>query len=576
MKPHHIILLFSSLVLFSACHNKYEPITGYWEATFTDSVNFPKQILYFNAENGKLKLTIDEPEDGLLHVPGEHVWFQNDSLHYETVSGIYKYDGKLNPDNGVIKGIRFAGTFYSSPFIIRRISAEALSYYKIPRLKANGDREFSYTYRPPIHAEDGIATGTLAEADIDTSYLVQLVKNILSGKMATVHSLLLVKDNKLVFEEYFHNYNIHDVHKVESVIKTIQSALVGIAIDNGFIPDENEYVSSYFSDRDSTRWIRKNYPVQIRHLLSMTSGLEWKPYNEDGPSDDSEIYLSPDYINYVLNKNLINKPGKTFLYNNRFNFLHQGIIEKTSGMSLDSFAKTFLFSPLGTDEYEWKIIENGNFKFLDALKLSPRTMIKFGMLYLNKGKWNNQQIISPEWVSVSTEKHANAGTLDYGYTWWMKNYTVDGRSFRTIFALGHGEQIIMLIPEANAVFVMTGGNFMLKPQRQDEILTRYILPSLNTKNTTTPVIDLDKLAGSFETNSHEFLTIELRDCVLQVTDPAGRQFSLLPKSGNVYQVENSPLTVTFYLDDSGSLITAYIYNNTQIVDRLIKKEVNKR
>lgn len=570
MKSHYLLFLCLPLLAQSSCQNKYQSINGYWEATFEDSITFPKQILYFSHENGKLQLTIDEPEDGLLNIPGESVWFKNDSLHYETISGIYRYNGTFNPDEKVIKGIRYAGSAYSSPFIMKRISEKELRY-KIPRIKANGDREFSYTYHQPVQKEDGLLSGTLTEAGIDSTYLLQLTRDILSGKMATVHSLLLVKDNKLVFEEYFHNYTIDDVHKVESVIKTIQSALVGIAIDKGFIPDENVYVSSYFSDRDSTRWIRKKYPVQIRHLLSMTSGLEWKPYTEDGPSDDSEIYLSLDYINYVLNKNLINEPGKTFLYNNRFNFLHQGIIEKTSGMPLDSFARIFLFDPLGTDEYEWKTIENGNYKFLDALKLSPRAMIKFGMIYLNKGKWNNQQIISPEWVSISKQKHAYAGTMHYGYTWWLRNYTVDGRSFRTIFALGHGEQIIMLIPDANAVFVMTGGNFMLKPQRQNEILTRYILPSLNTNNTTTPVIDLHELTGTYETSSHEFLQIELLDGKVHVTDPAGRRFYLVHQKGNLYQVENAPLTVTFYLDPADSSVTAEVYNQDQMADRLIKK-----
>ena len=477
MKKHILFLsIFLSLVIFS-CENKYEKITGYWEVSFVDSTAYPKQILLIQKGKGGISILIDEPSEGILSIPGEKPAFSNNRLHYESLWGLFKYDGQFLPGDSLIQGMRIVNDDNPSPFIMKRISAGKLKY-KIPRVDGQGERLYSYSYTKPVQKNDGFESADLSEVGIDSTYIYKLIEDILTGKMATIHSLLLVKDNKLVLEEYFHTYDAKKLHAIESVTKSFTSALTGIAIDKNFIPGVDEPVYNYLGKWDYTQWVKQKYNVRIENLLTMTAGLDWKAFTPNESNDDMNIYLAGDYIEYILNKDLKDKPGKKFFYNNRLMYLQGQIIEESSGITLDSFATRFLFNELGIKNQRWKVYDNGITETGGGLKLLPRDMVKFGSLYLNYGKWLNQQIISSEWISASIKRQTLAGNQAYGYNWWIKDYVIDNKSFEVYYALGHGEQTIMIIPELNSVFVMTAGNYFQSPQRLDEIMTSYILRSL--------------------------------------------------------------------------------------------------
>lgn len=569
MKKHILLLLIISFLISCSSNNQYEKITGYWNVSFTDSTRYTNQILHFQKERGSLKLTIDEPLDGTLDMPGEKTFFANDSLHYESLWGLFKYDGKFVSGDSIIQGIRVVNNDYPTLFIMRRISEKEL-LYKVPRINANGEMIYNYSYHKPLQKDDGFECSTLPEVGIDSTYICKLVENILKGKMATIHSLLIVKDNKLVLEEYFHNYDCNKLHSLESVTKSFTSALMGIAIDKKFIPDVNEPAWHYLEKWDSTQWIKKKYDIRIKNLLTMTAGLEWKAFTLNESNDDINIYKASDFIDYILNKNLKEKPGKKFFYNNRLMLLQGCIIEKAAGLSVNSFATKYLFNELGIRNYKWKVYPNGITETGGGLKLLPRDMMKFGLMYLNHGKWKDKQIISSEWVKSSTNEQINVGNKDYGYNWWITSYNLNGKIFRTFFALGHGEQIIMVIPDANTVFVMTAGNYFQTPQRLDEIMTNYILPCFNMdKNNlqnSNSITEKD-IIGNYETSGNEIIKIDLIDSTLVVTDPSGTRFKLIPKSSAYYMVENSPLEVKFISNSKGIIVAAEIYNNGLRVDK---------
>ena len=479
MKKH--ILLFSILVLtiISSCGNKYEKITGYWEVNFSDSTTYPTQILKIQRGKGGIHLLIDEPSEGIFEMPGEQPFFRNDSFHYESLWGLFKYDGSFISGDSIIQGIRVVNNDYPSPFTMRRIFEEEI-LYRFPRVNENGERIYSYSYSKPEQKDDGFECAHISELGIDSTLIYKLIEDILKGRMATIHSLLLLKDDKLVLEEYFHTYNANTLHPIESVTKSFTSALTGIAIDKHFIPDVNEIVLKYLDNWDHTQWVLHKYNISIKNLLTMSTGLEWKALTPDESNDDINIYLAPDYVEYILNKELIHKPGQKFFYNNRLMYLQGLIIEKASGISVDSFATRYLFNELGIKDHVWKVYDNGITETGGGLKLIPRDLIKFGTLYLKNGVWGDKQIISCEWIKASTRTQITAGNQAYGYNWWIKNYRIDNTSFEVYYALGHGEQTIMVIPELNAVFVMTAGNFFQKPQKLDEIMKAYILPALTS------------------------------------------------------------------------------------------------
>lgn len=127
-----------------------------------------------------------------------------------------------------------------------------------------------------------------------------------------IHSLLILKDNKLVLEEYFYEYSPTRLHRVHSATKSITSALTGIAIDQKLIANVNEPVWKYFNDRNNTKWVSDKYNIRIHNLLSMSAGLDWKGLTLNESNDDIDMYITKDYFGYLLNKNQKFSPGTTF------------------------------------------------------------------------------------------------------------------------------------------------------------------------------------------------------------------------------------------------------------------------
>ncbi|MGD9329128.1 MAG: serine hydrolase, partial [Cyclobacteriaceae bacterium] len=347
-----LLLSILSMLIISSCENQYEKITGYWTLSFSDSSANPKQILQIQRRKGGIHMLIDEPSEGILGMPGEQVFFSDDSLHFESLWGLFKYDGKFISGDSILQGIRIVNHDNPSSFTMRKIKKKRL-LYRIPRVDVHEERIYSYSYNKPAQKDDGFECAELSEAGIDSTFIYKLIEDILKGRMATIHSLLLLKDDKLVLEEYFHTYDLNTLHPIESVTKSFTSALTGIAIDRNFIPDVHEPVLNYLDKWDRTQWVMKKYDISIKNLLTMTAGLDWKAFTPNEQNDDMNIYLVPDYIEYILNKDLKDQPGERFFYNNRLMYLQGQVIEESTGISVDSFATRYLFDPLGIKDHIW-------------------------------------------------------------------------------------------------------------------------------------------------------------------------------------------------------------------------------
>lgn len=206
--------------------------------------------------------------------------------------------------------------------------------------------------------------------------------------------------------------------------------------------------------------------LTIKHLLSMTSGLLW---NEEVPYDDpenSEIQMSnsPDPIQFILSRPSIAPPGKQWNYNGGTTQLLAVILEKSTGQQVDAFARDHLFKPLGVDTIIWtKIPGTDQPAAASGLRLRSRDLLKFGILYHQGGKWQDQQIISNQWVVESFNPQIQLGPdgTEYGYQFWIFNESYQGKQFRIVAAVGNGDQRI-LFDEANGMLiVITAGNYNL-------------------------------------------------------------------------------------------------------------------
>jgi len=560
-------LLITTFIL-SSCRDRNNKIIGHWEASFGDSIQNPVQYLEFKKSMNGLQLISDEPSEDWYGISGENLFFGNDSLHFERFWGLEIYDGKLLPGDSVIQGIKQIRNIKAVPFTMRRISSGELEY-KIPRIDNNGNRIRKYSYKIPAQLEEDLKCTDLTSTDIDTTKIFDLINKILAREIPNIHSLLILKDNKLVLEEYFYNYSPDRLHRIHSVSKSFTSALTGIAIDREFIPDVNEYVWKYFTDWDKSKWINDKYDIQIQHLLSMSAGLDWKGLTLDESNDDIDMYKTEDYFEYILNKPLKYTPGTMFCYNNGLSLMLGHIIEKSTGMSVDMFSKEYLFNELGIKNYSWDIDENGTIRTDGGLKMRPRDMLKFGLLYLNTGRWKDKELIPTDWVISSTQQKISNGIQNYGFHWWVKNYSVNEKLFRSFYALGHGEQAIIIVPDQKLVVVMTAGNYLEPEHRPFEIMAGYILPSISSGNIPEPDLKTENLTeytGEYEINENETIKIVLTDSVLHAIDPAGESFRLIPRSPSYFIVENMSRELLFTRDTQGSITSAEIFSDGQRVD----------
>ncbi len=320
-----------------------------------------------------------------------------------------------------------------------------------------------------------ITTSTLKDVGINSQVINELVDSIKTGLYPNRHSLLIYKDDKLVLEEYFlgkdHNYDLNigkinyndtTLHDMRSVSKSVVSACIGIAISQGLIKGVEQPIFDFFDDYKQYKTDGRE-ELTIWHLLTMTSGLKWNEEISYNDPENSELQMmdSGDGIEFVLSRELTSKPGTVWNYNGGTTELLANIIQRASGKDIHEFANEFLFKPIGIVKSEWVITPATDTPAAaSGLRLTSRDMLKFGILYLNEGKWESKQIIPKEWVSESFKSSiSRPDGGSYGYQFWVFDVTVQGKTLTITAAVGLGDQRIYFDEKNNLLVVTTAGNY---------------------------------------------------------------------------------------------------------------------
>jgi CubicO group peptidase (beta-lactamase class C family) len=332
----------------------------------------------------------------------------------------------------------------------------------------------SSPYQVPKHLDDGWETASLADAGFDSQKLAAMIEDIQDGGFENLHSLLIVKDGRLVFEEYFRGHNPASIDDVASVTKSITSIMVGVAIDQGLIEGTDQYLvellQSYAQVINADPLKQK---LQLWHILSMTSGIEWDeetyPYGSL-QNDATLMERHPDPVQFILDRPVIREPGEQFHYSGANSMLLSAVLQQTTGMTVAEYTRVYLFEPLGINQYHWDAYADGHTNTDGGLSLHPRDMAKIGQLMLNQGQWNGVQIVSPGWVAESTRAHTRVMfSVQYGYQWWREKQTILLQTVEPYFAAGYGGQLITVYPDQDMVVVVTG-----KTANHDENSARYM------------------------------------------------------------------------------------------------------
>lgn len=341
----------------------------------------------------------------------------------------------------------------------------------------------AYSYKQPKETTDGWKTDHLRSQGID-SILIYNLFNQLTTVDHKIHSVLLIKNKKLVIEEYFNDHNQNKIHDLRSSTKSIRSILLGIAIDKGFINDINDPISKYLKKPKAKKNLDpRKEKITIKHLITMSSGLDCNDWNKKSKGQEDKVYKKKDWLQYTLDLPMINTPGELSNYCSMGVVLMVEVISQASGMSITEFADKYLFNPLGITNVKWG--HTSNKKVIDSAKrlyLTSRDMAKIGQLVLNKGQWNSTRIISEKWITESTTPKVKISNIDYGYLWWNIPFVLNNKKINSITATGNGGQYIMIIPEFDIVGVFTGGAYNSEEDKVAfSIMNNIFIPSIQSE-----------------------------------------------------------------------------------------------
>lgn len=327
--------------------------------------------------------------------------------------------------------------------------------------KTGGTRVDYFPQKPdfPFDAvyEQAFVRATPESQGISSDLFAALLRELDASKDTEMHHFMALRHGKVICECNFAPYPKGMWHITHSMCKSITGMAIGMLIEEGKLKlDENIY--DIFSDQINALSKIFRPVITVENLLTMTSGVT---FNESG------IVSGNDWLGSFLNASVNGKPGTEFQYNSLNTYVLSAIVTKRTGETLTEYLTPRLFGPLGITKYYWETCPKGITKGGWGLFLCAEDMAKLGQLYLQKGKWNGQQLVSEYWIEISTARHPKTqnGTYGYGYQLWMEQRP---GSFEYNGMLG---QNVIIYPDMDMVLVTNAGN---KEMFQDCIMLNII------------------------------------------------------------------------------------------------------
>jgi CubicO group peptidase (beta-lactamase class C family) len=310
------------------------------------------------------------------------------------------------------------------------------------------------------------------------------VYNYVSRNDFVTEGVAVISKGYIVAEEYFYGYDQTTRFSSFSVAKSFLSAVVGVAIDMGFIPSVDQLVYTYFDEWQSPGTEARKQRITLRHLLTMESGLRFTDaQNASTVGTDIEALLaSDDYVEYVLALPSIHEPGTFWNYSSGDSILLSAIVQLTTGQNAFQFGMDHIFSRIGLSNITWSHDRAGHTIGGWGVGATVREFAKFGYLYLNGGAWDGEQIVPSEWVQQST-RPVSADIPWYGFQWWLTpyfaNYAEYGIPSDAFQATGLYIQRIFVIPSEDLVIVRVGTDTDPNTLWSDTQLVSLVLASIN-------------------------------------------------------------------------------------------------
>jgi CubicO group peptidase (beta-lactamase class C family) len=333
--------------------------------------------------------------------------------------------------------------------------------------------------------QDTLVNGwKLSQEKYDADRIRSLKEKINSNEYKQINSIVVIKNGSLLIEEYFNGAARNQTHDPRSVGKTFTSAILGIALNDGYIKSINQQLKDFYNLHEFQNYSLKKDTVSLKNLVTMSSAFDGNDNDTNSPGNEENMYPQANWVQWALNLPMANDrtPGERSVYFTAGVVILGDIINKSVPGGLEKYAQDKLFGPLGINNYQWEYTPQHVPSTAGAIRLTPLDFARFGQLYLSGGKWKNQQLLPEKWVTASLKRYYET-TFDnngYGYLWWNKKYKIGNKEYETFYCSGNGGNKIFLFKELNTVIVIAASAYNQRyahPQ-VDDMMIKYILPAI--------------------------------------------------------------------------------------------------
>jgi len=339
----------------------------------------------------------------------------------------------------------------------------------------------TFAYQPIQPIEDW----PISEANFNKEKIVALNKKIAQRAFKNITSIVVIKDGELLLEEYFNQADRNTLHDTRSVGKSFTSTLTGIAIKDEYLKNEQITLGQIFDLKKYSNYDQRKSTVQLKDLLTMSSILAASDNDMKSAGQEEKMYPTENWMEFGLGLPIDEEKveQKRFDYNSVSSVIVGGTIHELAPNGLETYLLDKVFQPLNIKKYRFQYTPQKVLNTAGSIQLNSLDLAKYGQLYLNEGEWNNQQIISKDWVAKSLSPIVPTGQPDsdgYGYFFWHKTYEVNGKMYPCAYASGNGGNRIIIFENLPIVMVITATAYG-KPYghfQADEMVGDYLLPAV--------------------------------------------------------------------------------------------------
>jgi CubicO group peptidase (beta-lactamase class C family) len=323
----------------------------------------------------------------------------------------------------------------------------------------------------------------LSNDAVDTARIEALNKKILTSDYKDITGIVVIKNGKLLLEEYFNGAKRNTLHDTRSVGKTFASTLLGIAIRDGYIKSETLPLNAFYDLKKYQNYLPAKDSIQLEDLLTMNSVLAGFDMDPQSPGGEEKMYPTPNWVDFTLNLPV----DETKVAEKRWEYFTAGVvllgdlIHKSVPGGLENYADKNLFQPLGIKNYKWQFTPQKVANTAGGLRMRSLDFAKYGQLYQNQGLWNGQQILPKEWVEKSLSHQMPIAKDEYyGYLFWNKTYQVEGKEYEVYYCSGNGGNKVIIFKDQPLVIVITATayNQPYCHSQVDAIIRNYLIPAV--------------------------------------------------------------------------------------------------